>query len=350
VPEWMSYVAVFVFGPLPVFGLTVLGFYLYYRWKYIDWVVRVFEEKPFFIIPRGTPAEGAEDVRVSTTDGLVLRGCYLKTNAGFRRGVVLFGLEFGSNRWACRQYCERLQDAGYDVFACELRNQGESDKDPTYEPMQWSTNKDLADARAALAYLHARPDADPAGVGVFGISKGGSLGLMLAAEDRRVRCIATDGAFATYTTVVPFMRKFVAIIIKRRERIRKMIPDWFYGLIGSAAMNRSERTRGVKLVEVEKSVRKLRQPLLMIQGSNDTYITPAITEALFAEAKKAKVKELWVVAGAKHNQALNVAGDEYHSKLVAFFDEHLGRYNPLPAPASAADLVLPEENAVAIRA
>jgi uncharacterized protein len=343
VPEWMSYVAVFVFGPLPVFGLTVLGFYLYYRWKYIDWVVRVFEEKPFFIIPRGVPAEGAEDVRVPTPDGFTLRGCYLKTPAPFRRGVVLFGLEFGSNRWACRQYCDRLLDAGYDIFACELRNQGESEKDPAYEPLQWATDKDLTDARAALAYLHGRADADPAGVGIFGISKGGSLGLVLAAEDRRVRCVATDGAFATYTTVVPFMRKFVQIIIKRRDRIRRNIPDWFYGLIGSAAMSRSERRRGVKFVEVEKSVRKLRRPLLMIQGGADTYITPAITETLFADAKKTKDKGLWVVPGAKHNQALNVAGDEYHAKLLAFFDAHLGSLNPAPAPASTADVLLPVE-------
>lgn len=341
----MYYLLVFVFGPVPVFGLTVLGAYLYYRWKYIDWVVRVFEEKPFFIIPRGVAAEGAEEVRVPTADGLTLRACYIKTSAPHRRGVVMFGLEFGSNRWACRQYCDRLLDSGYDVFACELRNQGESDKDPTYEPLQWATDKDLTDARAALAYLHSRQDSDPAGVGIFGISKGGSLGLMLAAEDRRVRCIATDGAFATYTTVVPFMRKFVQILVKRRESVRRLIPDWFYGLIGQAAMNRSQATRGVKFVEVEKSVRKLRRPLLMIQGGADSYITPAITEDLFKDAKKAKSKELWVVPGAKHNQALNIAGEAYHAKLVAFFDEHLGALNPAPAPVSDPDLALADEPA-----
>ena len=31
-----------------------------------------------------------------------LRGCYLTATARPRRGVILFGLEFGSNRWSCR--------------------------------------------------------------------------------------------------------------------------------------------------------------------------------------------------------------------------------------------------------
>ena len=37
------------------------------------------------------------------------------------------------NRWSCRQYCQALIDAGYDVFAVEPRNQGDSDRDPNYE-------------------------------------------------------------------------------------------------------------------------------------------------------------------------------------------------------------------------
>ena len=48
----------------------------------------------------------AEDVRFPTPDGLTLRGCYLRTPQSPRRGVILFGLEFGSNRWSCVPYCD----------------------------------------------------------------------------------------------------------------------------------------------------------------------------------------------------------------------------------------------------
>src|SRR5436190_1382325 len=123
------------------------------------------------------PGPGAEDGRIAAGDGPTLRGCYLSARTR-RRGVILFGLEFGSNRWAAVQYCGKLRDAGYDVFAFEPRNQGESDKDESYSPLQWVTDKDLADMRAAVAYLKARPDAPAEGVGILGVSKGGSVGML----------------------------------------------------------------------------------------------------------------------------------------------------------------------------
>src|SRR5205823_9641407 len=119
--------------------------------------------------------------------------------------------EFGSDRWSCPQYCEALLEAGYDVFTFEPRNQGDSDADAAYHPLQWVTDRDLQDMRAALKYLTGRPDADPRGVGLFGISKGGSAGLLAAADDPRVLCCVTDGAFAVYTTMVPYMRKWFSI-------------------------------------------------------------------------------------------------------------------------------------------
>ena len=140
----------------------------------MGYLLRIFQEKPLFIVPRGEKPEDADDVSVVADDGLTLRACYLKTTAAERKGVILFGLEFGSNRWSCRQYCEKLIEGGYDVFAVEFRNQGDSDKDSNYEPLQWVTDRDVADLRAAIKYLLSRPDADPKGIGIFGISKGGS--------------------------------------------------------------------------------------------------------------------------------------------------------------------------------
>jgi hypothetical protein len=157
-------------------GLWMVGMHYYLCRKWLDLIVRIFQERPLFVIPRGQPREGAEDVRFFTPGGLRLRGCYLKTSARERTGVVLFGLEFGSNRWSCLPYCEHLLDSGFDVFAFETRGQGESDAQPGYEPLQWVTNHEVRDTQAALAYLKARSDADPRGVGFFGISKGAGAG------------------------------------------------------------------------------------------------------------------------------------------------------------------------------
>src|SRR5262249_60175236 len=101
----------------------LVGLYFYLKVKYLHLIARIFQEKPLFIVPRGQPILGAEDVCFSTTGGRMLRGCYLKARPP-RRGVILFGLEFGSNRWSCQAYCDALRENGDDVFALESLSQG----------------------------------------------------------------------------------------------------------------------------------------------------------------------------------------------------------------------------------
>jgi fermentation-respiration switch protein FrsA (DUF1100 family) len=320
---WVT-VAVMAVPPV-AYGLGLAALYLYLRWKYVGFLVRIFQEKPLFVVPRGQPTDGAEHVTFKSADGLTLRGCYLRTPAFERKGVILFGLEYGSDRWASRQYCEPLVAAGYDVFAYEPRNQGDSDRDPAYEPLQWVTDKDVADMKAALAYLLSRPDADPKGVGLFGVSKGGSTGFIASATEPAIRCIATDGAYATYTTVVPYMQRWIKIY-SDNHRLQRVLPAWFYGLVGLTGMKRVARNRGVNYPSVEKAASKFRRPVLMIHGEADTYIKPDMAQALFERV--GGPKDLWVVPRAKHNQAIAVAEDEYARRVVEFFDRHLGGLTP----------------------
>jgi len=337
VPAWLWWTLGSLLASGVLLLLALAAACLYYRHKYVENVARIFEEKPLFIIPRGQPIPGAEDVCFAAFDGMKLRGCYLR-GRGPRRGVLLFGLEYGSNRWSCGSYCERLRDAGYDVFAYEPRNQGDSEKDPTYDPLQWVTEKDLDDARAAIRYLKARPDADPRGLGIFGISKGGSLGLLLAAEDAAVRCVATDGAYATYTTIVPFMRRFVSIY-SPRKRLQKWLPDIFYGFIGWSGVRRVAAKRKVTFPWLESAAKRVTQPVLMIHGGGDTYIKPEMARTVFLKLATAmEDKDFWLVSKAKHNQAPHVAPEEYPRRLTQFFDTYLGDLpHPFRRPVGADD-------------
>jgi len=290
------------------------------RTKYLHFMVRIFQEKPLFVIPRGQPLPEAEDVRFSTTDGLTLRGCYLAAR-GPRRGVILFGLEFGANRWSCRPYCEHLVEAGFDVFAWEPRNQGESDRLPNYEPMQWLTDFEVQDAQAALTYLKNRPDADPRGVGFFGISKGGSAGLLAASLDPYVRCCVTDGSFGTYTVMLPYLRQWFKLY-NSRHHIHDLIPDWYFGMIGQEGLHQIEVIRKCRFPHLERYLRKLSpRPLLMIHGEADTYVRPEMAQALFRHARPPC--EFWLVKDAKHNHGLLVAGEEYRARVLQFFERYL---------------------------
>jgi fermentation-respiration switch protein FrsA (DUF1100 family) len=306
---------------LVVLGLTLL--YIHLLINYFKYLERIFQEKPLFIIPRGQPTAGAEDVWFPTPDGLKLRGCYLRTEAVQRQGVILFGLEFGSNRWACVPYCQRLLEQGYDIFTFEPRGQGESVAQPGYEPLQWITDHEVRDMNAAVAYLKSRPDADPRGIGFFGVSKGGGAGLLASARDPYVRCFVTDGIFATYTTMVPYMRKWIALY-STRFWLQAILPSWYYGRVARACLKRLERMRHCRFLDLEPALARLApRPLLMIHGGADTYIKPEMARTLFQRARQPK--EFWLVEGAKHNQAIQVAAEAYHLRVLAFFQSHLAK-------------------------
>lgn len=305
---------------VPVAVALFLAILYVYLWRnYLHYVVRIFQEKPIFIIPRGQPVEGAEQVTL-TVDGLRLKGTYLKTPKP-RKGVILFGLEFGSNRWASVPYCEQLLADGYDIFTFESRNQGDSDRQPRYDPLQWVTDYEVRDMRAALAYLKGRPDADPRGIGFFGISKGAGAALTAFADEPYLRCFVTDGMFATYTTLVPYMRQWFRIY-NSRYALQGLLPSWYYGIIGKHGLMIVARQRGCRFPHLERSLaRRLPRPLLMMHGGGDTYIKPEMARALFDGVPGPK--EFWLVEGAKHNQAQQLAADEYRRRVLDFFNRHL---------------------------
>jgi len=58
--------------PALVLSAWMVGLYFYLCRKYLHLIVRIFQEKPLFVVPRGLPVEGAEDVRIPTAGGRTL--------------------------------------------------------------------------------------------------------------------------------------------------------------------------------------------------------------------------------------------------------------------------------------
>jgi fermentation-respiration switch protein FrsA (DUF1100 family) len=184
----------------------------------------------------------------------------------------------------------------------------------------------VRDARAALAYLKGRPDADPRGAGLFGISKGAGAALLAAARDDYLRCFVTDGVFGTYTVLVPYTRFWFRLYNDNHGR-QALLPSWYYGLEGLIALRLTERERRCRFVHLERAMPRLApRPLLMIHGEADTYIKADMARALFTRARPPR--EFWLVPGAKHNQALQIAGEEYRRRVLEFFERHLAPPEP----------------------
>ena len=294
--------------------------------RYTPPIRRIFEESPLFAPTEGTPHPAAEEVEFQTPEGLTLRGSYLAAAGGKPKGVVVFCHEFLSDRWSGVAYCECLQQNGFDIFAFDFRSHGESDKDPAYTPRHWVTNYELDDLDAALAYLRTRPASNGLPIGLFGISRGGGVAIALAARDRSICCVLTDGAFGTYGTMLTYMKKWMILVVGETLWI-KIVPDWYLAFIRDRVLVAVERDYGCKFLRLERMIHRLApRPILMIHGGRDSYIRPDIARDFFACAHEPK--ELWIVPGARHNACLETAGDEYRERVRAFFHQCLAGESP----------------------
>lgn len=305
---------------LDVAGLvlaTIAAFLAYIHLRYVRYIVRIFEEKPLFFPLRAKPSGDGEEVRFATADGLNLAGTYFPTPAARRLGVVVFCHEYLGDRWSALAYLGHLRALGFDLFTFDFRNHGQSDAEPAYQPLQWLTAHELSDLRAALKYVRSRPDGDPAGVGLFGVSRGGAAALGVGGKDPGVWGVATDGAFPTHGTMLAYILRWAEIYVGSKT-IWRHLPIQAYQFLAWSSRKRIQGRLNCRFPNVERATARLApRPLLMIHGEKDSYIGTGIARGLFAAA--GDPKELWIVAKAKHNRCREVAGDEYYDRVASFF-------------------------------
>jgi pimeloyl-ACP methyl ester carboxylesterase len=325
---------------LAALGLLA-AFLIHVAIRYTPIVGRIFEEKPLFLPLRVAPVENdGEEVRFLADDGLELGGTYLPCRSGLRIGVLVFCHEYLSDRWSYLPYIDALRDLGFDIFTFDFRNHGSSASDPRYRPLQWVTDHEAADLRGALRYLRSRADRDPAGVGLFGISRGGGTALVVAAGEPGVWGVITDGAFPTRGTMLAYILRWAEIYVGS-PFLWKRMPLWVFSFVGWVGRMNSQRRLHCRFPDVEQAVAALSpRPWLMIHGAKDAYIGPEIARLLFAEAREPK--ELWIVPGAKHNRCREVQPEAYAEQVASFLGKHAPR-RPLPqveeSPAPDAEVV-----------
>lgn len=330
---------------LPVILIVagLVAFLIYAGVRYAPIIGRIFEETPVFLPLRVAPEAGGEDVRFPTADGLTLEGTYYRARAVNRAGVIVFCHEFLGDRWSFLPYTDDLRDLGFDLFTFDFRNHGSSDTDPSYKPLQWVSDLELVDVRAALAYLRTRQDRDPAGVALVGVSRGGGAALCVAEQDPTVWAVVTDGAFSTRGTMLAYILRWAEIYVGSPYMWRYM-PTCMYAFVGWAGRVGSQWRLGRRYPNMERAVARLSpRPWFMIHGEKDAYIGPEIAESLFKRAKSPK--ESWIVPGAKHNRCRELEPDVYRLRLVDFFR----RYAPR-RPAASPERGEPSSEPGAVRA
>ena len=274
----------------------------------------IVENVPTFAAVPTRPLSSATSFRISVDEDVELEAC-LHLPPVEPAGVILFCPELHGNHWTALHYCPALLDAGYALLAFDFRNQGNSSVQEGYDPIHWVTEFEMQDVAAVLRYVGADDQLRHLPVGVFGVSRGGSVALAAACRHSQIQAVAVDSAYAALPLIRSFMYKFS----------RYVVPDWFFARLPAwhidvvlrQALARSERRRRCRYVHLEDHADRFEGQALLITGARDSYVTPRVTNDI-SEIFSFRTST-WTVPRAKHNRSRERAAEEYDSRIVSHF-------------------------------
>jgi uncharacterized protein len=255
--------------------------------------------------PASLPAaiEGlpSESVAFRSDSGVELHGWFVP--GGASRGSVVLLHAVRSNRAQMVPRARFLHAAGYSVLAFDFQAHGESGGDA----ITFGSRESL-DARAAVAWLHARLPGEP--IGAIGTSLGGAAAV-LAEPPLEIQALVLE---AVYSDLEDATANRIALRLGPAGR-------WLTPLL----LWQLRPRLGIDPAELSpvRHIAAVRCPVLVIAGSEDRHTTLAQSHALFAAAHEPK--ELWEVPGAAHVDFASFAPAEYERRVLAFLAANLSR-------------------------
>ncbi len=130
------------------------------------------------------------DVEFNTLDQTPLAAfLYTPDNGDGPFPAIVLSHGFGAvKEMALDRYAEVFCAAGFACLLYDHRNTGSSGGEVRGEIDPW---QQVADMRDAITYLGSRPEVDADRIGLWGTSYSGGHSLVVAATDRRVRCVVS---------------------------------------------------------------------------------------------------------------------------------------------------------------
>jgi uncharacterized protein len=231
-------------------------------------------------------AEGMQEVWIPYTSridqqAVKLHGLWLaadKANAPVL--LYLHGARWNVNGSASR--VRRMHELGFSVLVVDYRGFGKTSTQTPSEAMAYE------DAKAAWSWLaQQHPNKDRY---IFGHSLGGAIGIHLASQVDDEKGVIVEGTFTSIPDVFSSMQwgwlPVKMLITQRFESIKKV------ALIGS--------------------------PLLVVHGSDDRLIHPALGQQLFDAALGPK--KFVMVDGGSHHNTNSVGQAQYRLALKELFN------------------------------
>jgi dipeptidyl aminopeptidase/acylaminoacyl peptidase len=198
-----------------------------------------------------------------------------------------------------RQIAERLASNGVAVLRVDDRGTGESTGRETLEN---ATTTSLAeDTRAQIAWLRTRKEIDPRRIAVIGHSEGASIAAMIGASDPKLAAVvmmagvAKRGADVSFEQQEDMLKSDTTMTAAHKDSLRAQQKEIVKTVLaGGEVPGFNAWGREYFSYDPLPTVRKVKQPLLILQGERDRQVYEEHAKLLAQAAREAGNKDVTV--------------------------------------------------------
>lgn len=224
-----------------------------------------------------------------------------KNNSGeFSDDFVILIHGITMNIYGALKYLPFFYKKGMNVVVFDLRNHGETGgANTSYGYFEkW-------DVSTVIDYLHKKFGPNIR-IGLHGESMGGTIAMLNMSMDQRVSYGIIDCAFSD-------LPELLYLKLQQDSRIKSKKMIGFVNLI-------IKMRAGFSIEDVSplKELPTIKQPILFIHGSEDTYIPPMMSKAMYAF--KMDKKYLYISEGGTHGTAMAANPNRYDEELTTFLN------------------------------
>ncbi|MGL5269652.1 MAG: alpha/beta hydrolase, partial [Selenomonadaceae bacterium] len=247
-----------------------------------------------------------ESVDIVSDYGYTLKGVFIKNPKDSNKTIILLHGIGRDKEWSIMKYAPLFFNDGFNIFAYDARNHGESGGEyPTYGAYE------SEDLEKCIEYIKSKRNNDT--IGLHGESMGAAVSLIWAGkyDNNGISFLIEDCGYSDLYNLY-------------YERLADyQVPKILRPVILCYTSFFCKMLAGFSLSDISpiKNIGNIKLPVLFIHGNADNFVLPEMAKGMFEN--KIGGKEIYLVPGAGHAKAINVDVKRYDQVTAAFYDNFI---------------------------